>query len=57
VPAGQAPPDWSPAEGYMTKDVEWTILGLPPAAALRVRVRSIGGEAGGWGQDVLGKAR
>jgi hypothetical protein len=56
-PAGAPPPQWLPSEGYHTKKVEWLITGLPPAAAIRVRIRAIGAEIGAWSDDVIGKAR
>lgn len=55
--AGAPPSDWSPAEGFATKKVEWAIDNLPPAAHVRVRVRSIGAEVGPWSEEVLGRAR
>ena len=51
------PTDWLPAEGHATNKVEWLVDGLPPAAILRGRVRSIGAEIGAWSDEVLGKAR
>jgi hypothetical protein len=57
-PAEDAPSsDWLPAEGFATTKVEWWIENLPPAAHLRVRVRSIGAEIGPWSEEVLGRAR
>ncbi len=56
-PAGTPAPDWSPVGGYHTKKLEWVVDGLPPAAAIRGRVQSIGDELGPWSDDVLGKAR
>lgn len=54
--AGQSP-EWQPPEGFATKNLEWLIEGLPPAATLRGRVRAIGAELGKWSDEVLGKAR
>ena len=54
---GAPPPQWLPSDGYSTKNVEWIIDGLPPAANLRVRIRAIGAELGPWSDEVLGKAR
>jgi hypothetical protein len=51
------PGEWLPPEGYATNKVEWLIDGVPPAALLRARVRSIGAEIGEWSVEVLGKAR
>ncbi len=56
-PAGTPPPDWTPVGGYHTKNVEWTIDGLPPAACIRGRVQAIGAQLGPWSDEVLGKAR
>jgi len=58
APAGTPAPDWMPpGDGFATTKVEWVITGLPPAAALRLRVRAIGAEVGPWCDEVLGKAR
>ena len=55
---GAAPAPWIPHEnGYPTKNVEWLIDGLPPAAAFRVQICAIGAEVGPWSAEVLGKAR
>jgi len=49
---------YQPSEsGYATKNVEWLIEGLPPAAAFRVQVSAIGAQVGPWSDEVLGKAR
>ena len=49
---------WQPGEaGYGTKNVEWYVEGLPPAAAVRFQVCAIGAQVGPWSEDVLGKAR
>jgi hypothetical protein len=54
---GTQAPDWLPGEGYFTKNIDWTITGLPPAASVRVRIRAIGAQVGPWSDEVLGKAR
>ena len=57
APGAPATP-WLPGEsGYATKNVEWLIEGLPPAAAFRVQVCAIGAQVGPWSDEVLGKAR
>jgi hypothetical protein len=57
-PAEDAPSSaWLPAEGFATTKVEWSIENLPPAAHLRVRVRSIGAELGPFSEEMLGRAR
>jgi hypothetical protein len=53
-----APPtDWFPAEGFATKNVEWSIDNLQPIAQVRVRVRAIGAQIGPWSEEALGRAR
>ena len=56
--SADAPPsDWLPAEGFATKNVEWSLDNLPPSAQVRVRVRAIGARIGPWSDEALGRAR
>jgi hypothetical protein len=53
-----APPsDWFPAEGFATKNLDWSIDNLQPIAQVRVRVRAIGAQIGPWSEEALGRAR
>jgi hypothetical protein len=54
---GAPPSDWLPAEGFATKNLEWSIDNLQPSAQVRVRVRAIGAQIGPWSEEALGRAR
>jgi hypothetical protein len=53
-----APTDaWLPEGGIQTKHLSTSITGLAPGQAIRARARAIGGVAGPWSAEVIGRSR
>jgi hypothetical protein len=57
VEPSQPADPWLPEGGIQTKRVSTTLTGLAPGQAIRARARAIGGMAGPWSEEVVGRAK